>query len=59
VVKRTEGAHVGDAVKLIEESGLPRFDPSLTFVVPEGDPLYDELVGSLDSEPQPAPREPD
>jgi len=57
VVKRTEGAHVGTAVKLIEESGLPGFDGSLTFVVPEGDPLYDSLSGLPESERRPDPKQ--
>jgi hypothetical protein len=50
VVKWTEDARVGAAVRLIEDSGLPDFDASLTFVVPEGDPLYDEAVASFDEQ---------
>jgi hypothetical protein len=44
VVKRIENVRVGDAVRLIEGSGLPNFDASLTFVIPEGDPLHTEIL---------------
>jgi hypothetical protein len=52
VVKKTENAGVGAAVKIIEDSGLPGFDATFTIVVPEGDPWYGQQLGSSDSRAQ-------
>lgn len=52
VVKKTDDVGVGAAVKLIEDSGLPDFDATLTIIVPEGDPWYSWQFGSSDSPAQ-------
>jgi hypothetical protein len=49
VVKQTEDVRVDAAVKLIQDSGLPDFDATLTIIVPEGDPWYGWRFGSPDS----------
>ena len=44
-------------VKLIEDSGLPNFDASLTFVVSEGGPWWEDVVASRDGERPPDSKE--